>query len=82
MSVPEAHQLCLEELTWSDNDNTMYLGQVAAIKQVPFTLRQPGSGKDKRGGEIQPCPPSRSSLKDPEHEVLTQDFHHNDYHCG
>ena len=45
---------CLKDLTWSDNDNNMYLGPVVAAQQVldpsPQNCQTVILGKKRRGG--------------------------------
>ena len=51
----------LKDLTWSDNDNNMYLGPVAAAQQVLDPSPQSHPQKEKKGGP-HPLQPSLRSL--------------------
>ena len=43
----------LKDLTWSDNDNNLYLGPVVAAQQVPDPSPQSSHPrKEKKGGHI------------------------------
>ena len=56
----------LKDLTWSDNDNSMYLGPLVAAQQVldaSFEISLP-LGKKKRG--LQPLQPSLPEPNNPE----------------
>ena len=49
----------LKDLTWSDNDNNMYLGPVVAAQQVlDPSLQTSYPRKEKRGGGAHPLQPS------------------------
>ena len=52
----------LKDLTWSDNDNNMYLGPVEAAQQVLDPSPQSNPRKEKKGGGTHPLQPSLRSL--------------------
>ena len=48
----------LKDLTWSDNDNNMYLGPVVAAQQVVDPSPQTAHPRKEKGGGAHPLQPS------------------------
>ena len=53
----------LKDLTWSDNDNNMYLGPVIAAQQVLDPSPQTSHPRKERGGGAHPLQPSLQESK-------------------
>ena len=64
----------LKDLTWSDNDNNLYLGPVVAAQQVLDPSQSSHPRKEKNGG----AHPLQPSLQESKSQGLGIDLPHQD----